>query len=205
MFDDALRLLHPIVPFVTEALWQRLPGRVPGEFLIRAAWPTAREEQRSADRAREFELVREVVLAIRQIRGDYAVAPGKTIDAVIAARSDAAAVYAREAATIGRLARANVVVGAAPAGAAAHAILSAGAEVIVPLAGLVDVEKECQRLRGELQALIKQITSREQRLSNSKYIERAPPDVVASDRATLDEMMGKREQITAKVRSLCGA
>jgi valyl-tRNA synthetase len=204
VFDGALKLLHPIVPFITEALWQKLPGRGPGEFLIRAAWPR-RREQPAAARAAEFELVREAVLAIRQIRGDYNVAPGKVLEATILARGDGAA-YAANAATIGRLARAGVTVGsgAAPEGSA-HGVLRGGIEVIVPLAGLIDVDKECQRLRSELEALAKQIVSREQRLANPKYVERAPEHVVKSDRATLDELISKRGQLTEKVRTLCGA
>jgi valyl-tRNA synthetase len=114
-------------------------------------------------------------------------------------------VYEANAATIGRLARARVTIGAGPAPeGAAHVVLRGGSEVVVPLAGLVDVEKECQRLRGELEALAKQIVSREQRLANPKYVERAPEHVVRSDRATLDEMIAKRGQLTEKVRALCG-
>jgi valyl-tRNA synthetase len=83
-------------------------------------------------------------------------------------------------------------------------VLRGGSEVVVPLAGLIDVDKECQRLRGELETLEKQIVSREQRLANPKYVERAPEHVVRSDRATLDEMISKRGQLTEKVRALCG-
>jgi valyl-tRNA synthetase len=93
----------------------------------------------------------------------------------------------------------------APAGAAAHAVLTGGTEIIVPLAGLIDVDKECSRLRGEVAELEKQITSRDGRLSNTKYLERAPAQVVANDRATLEEMKAKRDQLVDKVRSLCGA
>ncbi|MFL5612203.1 MAG: valine--tRNA ligase [Gemmatimonadaceae bacterium] len=204
VFDGALRLLHPIVPFITEALWQKLPGHVAGEYLIRAAWPrvVARNDARSGA---DFELVREAVLAVRQIRGDYNVAPGKVLDVSILSRQDRG-VYEENASTIGRLARARVTVGAgaAPEGAA-HALLRGGSEVVVPLAGLIDIDKECQRLRGELEVLEKQITSREQRLANPKYVERAPEQVVRSDRATLDEMISKRGQLTEKVRSLCGS
>jgi valyl-tRNA synthetase len=204
VFDRALRLLHPIVPFITEALWQKLPGRAPGEFLIRAAWPR-RCEQQAPGRAAEFELVREAVLAIRQIRGDYNVAPGKVLDATILARGDGAA-YDTNAATIGRLARARVTVGSGttPEGSA-HGMLRGGSEVVVPLAGLIDIDRECQRLRGELETLAKQIVAREQRLANPKYVERAPEHVVRSDRATLDELISKRGQLTEKVRTLCGA
>ena len=205
VFDAALRLLHPIVPFITEALWQRLPARTSGEFLIRAAWPR-RTKHDVASRAAAFELVREVVLAVRQIRGDYNVTPGRSIDLIIVARGDRD-VYEREAATIGRLTRSQVRVSDVPYadGAAAHAVLRGGTDVVVPLAGLIDLDKECQRLRGELDALAKQIVSREQRLSNPKYVERAPEHVVRSDRATLEEMITKRGQLTEKVRTLCGS
>ena len=204
VFDAALRLLHPIVPFITEALWQKLPGRKPGEFLIRAAWPRLGAAPEDG-RGKEFELVRDAVLAVRQIRGDYNVAPGKMLDVTILSPSDRR-VYEENAPTIGRLARARVTIGsgAAPE-SAAHAVLRGGSEVVVPLAGLIDVDKECHRLRGELEALEKQIVSREQRLANPKYVERAPEHVVRSDRATLDEMISKRGQLSEKVRTLCGA
>jgi len=204
VFDGALRLLHPVVPFITEALWQKLPGRKPGEFLIRADWPRLGAAP-DGGRGKEFELVQDAVLAVRQIRGDYNVAPGKTLDVIILSPSDRR-VYDDNASTIGRLARARVTVGsgAAPE-SAAHAVLRGGSEVVVPLAGLIDVDKECQRLRGELEALEKQIVSRQQRLANPKYVERAPEHVVRSDRATLDEMISKRGQLSEKVRTLCGA
>ena len=231
VFDAALRLLHPIVPFVTEALWQTLPGREPGEFLVRAAWPERAPHPkphlepmprggkvtvtgfdlsllRIAPLAAEWELVREAVLAIRQIRGDYNVQPGKQIDVLIVAGADAASTLTGEAPTIGRLTRASVRAAdraaAAAAGTAAHAILSGGSEVVVPLAGLVDVAKECERLRGERDALDKQIASRAGRLANAKYVEKAPPHVVESDRAILADMQAKRKQIDDKVTALCG-
>src|SRR5439155_1256521 len=145
-------------------------------------------------------------LAEGQIGGDHGVPPGKAIDVAIIARGgEDGAVYEREAGTIARLTRAQVRVGNPPSGAAAHAVLRGGAEVVVPLAELIDVAKECQRLRGELESLEKQIVSREQRLGNPKYVERAPEHVVRSDRATLEEMVSKRGQLSEKVRALCGA
>ena len=117
----------------------------------------------------------------------------------------ASGVFASEASTIGRLARAQVeVVDRAPEGAAAHAVISGGTEIVVPHAGLIDVERECERLRLEVADLEKQIVSRQARLDNPKYVERAPAHVVANDRAILDEKKGKREQLVDKVRSLCG-
>jgi len=203
-FDSALRLLHPVVPFVTESLWQRLPGRQPGEFLARAAWPTVLR-QASDGAAAEFELARQTVLAIRQIRADNDVPPGKSIEVFVRPAAGSAAAFESEAATIGRLARASVrVVAQTPGGAAAHAVVTGGTEIVVPLAGLIDVERECARLRVEVADLEKQIVSRQARLENPKYVERAPAQVVANDRAILDEMRAKRNQLVEKVRSLCG-
>jgi valyl-tRNA synthetase len=203
-FDQALRLLHPIVPFVTEALWQKLPSREKGALLATAAWP------RTVNRAGvgDFDIIRDAVLAIRQIRATYNVTPGKSIEVHIRpAVSDAAKfapLFTDEAAIIGRLARATVTVGGnAPSGPAAHAIV-AGSELTVPLAGLVDVAKECERLRTELTDLTKQIESRAGRLSNAKYVERAPANVVESDRAILADMQGKAQQLRDKVATLCG-
>ena len=206
-FDSALRLLHPIVPFVTESLWQRLPGRTAGEFLARAEWPARRSDTTSRG-AQDFELVREAVLAVRQIRADNNVPPGKAVDVHIRpAASDAAAraVFEREGGTLGRLARATVsVVNGAAVTAAAHAVIAGGTEIIVPLAGLIDVEAECAKLRAEAAELEKQIMSRRGRLENPKYVEKAPAQVVANDRAILEEMVQKREQLVEKVRGLCG-
>jgi valyl-tRNA synthetase len=145
------------------------------------------------------------VLAVRQIPSENNVPPGKAIEVLVRPAPGSGDAFTSEAATIGRLARANVrVVDEAPQGAAAHAIVAGGTEVVVPLAGLIDVERECERLRLEVADLEKQIGSRQARLDNPKYVERAPAHVVASDRAILDEMKGKRDQLVDKVRSLCG-
>jgi valyl-tRNA synthetase len=204
-FDQGLRLLHPIVPFVTEALWQKLPSRPKDALLATSEWPKNRAVVADPSRDDGFPLIRDVILAIRQIRATYNVTPGKQIDVHIhPAGADAERLFREESATISRMARATVAVGGkAPSGAAAHAIVS-GSELTVPLAGLVDVVKECERLRGELAELMKQIESRAGRLSNAKYVERAPPAVVESDRAILAEMRGKAQQLDGKVATLCG-
>src|SRR3982751_4387218 len=85
VFDRALRLLHPIVPFVTEALWQRLPGHVDGTFLAIASWPGVARETGSPALAGEFEVIREIVDAVRRVRSEYNVPPSQTIDAFVVA------------------------------------------------------------------------------------------------------------------------
>ena len=205
VFDMALRLLHPVVPFITEELWQQLPGRAEAEFLCVASWPQLRGAR--AERAREFELVRETVSALRQIKAEYGIPIGKSVDAVLVGGTAAArAVATDEAPLIGFLARASMTVAAeAPAGAAAHALLGNDVQLIVPLAGAIDVEKECSRLTGELMQLEKQLVGLEQRLNNPNFTTRAKPEVVEAERHKLREWSARREQLRNKVIALCGA
>ena len=204
VFDQALRLLHPVVPFVTEALWQRLPAHGSDEYLARAAWPVAGVPRQ---RASDFESVRGVVSAIRQIRADYNVTPGKLVDAVVIGRGERTRVsFAEESGLIGRLARASVISShEAPRGAAAHALLPDGSEVIVQLAGLVDLEKECARVTTDLTQLEKQLGALEQRLANESFVSRAKPEIVEAERRKLGEWIVRRQQLASKKRTLCGA
>jgi valyl-tRNA synthetase len=215
VFDYALRLLHPIMPFITETLWQRLPFPVAAdrcEFLAIAPWPIphpASSEERDA--MLRFDLEREAVSAVRQIRSDYAIPPGKSVDAVIRSRTNAA-LFTEQAKLIGQLARASVQITgtgsmaiAPPALAgAAHSVLSDGSEVIVPLAGLVDVAKECGKLRGELEQLETQLKTLSKRLRNEGFTSRAPANVVAAERTKEEEWIKRREQLAEKVKALCG-
>jgi valyl-tRNA synthetase len=209
-FDGALRLLHPIVPFVTEALWQRLPGRGEDEFLARASWPTV-------DGARgggtDFDVVRQAVEAINRLRAEYAVPPGKRVAAYVvppAAGEADAAILRGEAATIGSLARADVTYADTPdalafdARQAAHVVFGRGAGVYVSLEGLIDVGKECARLTRELGDLEKQLTALRGRLANAGFTDRAPASVVEAERTKERDWTARRDQLAAKVAQLCG-
>src|SRR3954467_278893 len=154
-FDWALRLLHPIMPFITETLWQRLPFPVDAdrsEFLAVAPWPIPHlgsKEERAA--MASFDLVCDAVRAVRQIRSDYAIPPGKSIDVAVQSRANET-LFRDHAQLIGRLSRSAVSVGGKPTEAgAAHAVLPDGSEVTVPLGGLVDLTKERGQLPAELE------------------------------------------------------
>jgi valyl-tRNA synthetase len=202
-FDSALRLLQPIVPFVTDALWRRLPGRRDDEHLAVAEWP---RPHGVSGGAREFELVREAVSAIRQLRGDYNIPPNRSLAATIIPTPASRAVLEQEAELIGRLTRCDVRVATeTPREAAAHQVLSDGSELVLPLAGVIDVDRECARLTGELSQLDQQLTSLRARLENEKFVSRAKPEVVEAERAKEREWTARREQLGAKVRQLCGA
>jgi len=199
--DAALRLLHPIVPFITETLWQRLPmeDTRDAEFLASAAWPRT-TGRGSAD---DFERARGAITAIRQIRADYNIPPGQTVRALIVAQD--ATVYEEQQDTIARLARAEVeTASSAPTEAAAHAVLATGGEIVVPLAGFVDVDRECERLRQELTELESHLGALEQRLANERFTARAPAHVVEAERGKQREWSTRRDQLRGKVEQLCG-
>ncbi|MFL5469264.1 MAG: class I tRNA ligase family protein, partial [Gemmatimonadaceae bacterium] len=207
-FDYALRLLHPIMPFITETLWQRIPFPVAAdrcEFLAIAPWPIPYPDSSAARAAMsQFDLVRDAVKAVRKIRSDYAIPPGKVIDVMIESRPNAP-LFGEHAALIGRLSRTTVTIGAnVTSSGAAHALLTDGTEVIVPLGGLVDLAKECAKLRSDLEQLEKQLKALSERLRNEGFLARAPADVVESERRKEQEWINRREQLAEKVKTLCG-
>jgi valyl-tRNA synthetase len=211
VFDAALRLLHPVVPFITEALWQRLPlaGRAEDAVLATQTWPAP--GARYSDASRDFALVQEAVIAIRQLRSDYALPPGKSVDVLVIARDGAssaatAEVLREEEAVLSRLARATIATSAdAPREAAAHVLLTGGTELVVPLAGLIDLDRECARLRQEREQLRAQLEALRGRLANERFIAKAPPQVVDAERAKEREWSERHAALGAKVESLCGA
>jgi valyl-tRNA synthetase len=156
------------------------------------------------DAVTRFDLVREAVSAVRQIRSDYALPPGKPVDATIRSGGNSA-VFSQHSGLIGQLARASVTVADSVAGAgAAHSVLSDGSEVIVPLGGLVDLTKECGKLRSELDQLEKQLQTLSKRLQSEGFTGRAPAAVVESERKKETEWIKRREQLAEKVKALCG-
>ncbi|MGA1360326.1 MAG: class I tRNA ligase family protein, partial [Gemmatimonadaceae bacterium] len=199
VMDQGLRLLHPIMPFVTESLWQRLPGTQSGAFLAVAPWPTA--QGAAAPEGQEFEVIREAIDAIRALRAEYGVQPGAGIRAHVSTHA-ARETLLRDAALVQRLARCELDGAAAPAGAAALAVLPSGLELSLPLAGMVDVAKERARLTGELEGLTKQLTGLRGRLTNESFTAKAPPAVVEAERAKEREWTARVDQLQAKLAEL---
>jgi len=199
VMDQGLRLLHPIMPFVTESLWQRLPGTQPGAFLAVAPWPTTKAA--AAPEGGEFEVIREAIDAIRALRAEYGVQPGAGIRAHVS-RHAARETLLRNAALVQRLARCELDGAAAPSGAAAHAVLPSGLELSLPLAGMVDVAKERARLTGEIEGLSKQLTGLRGRLANASFTAKAPAAVVEAERAKEREWTARVDQLQSKLAEL---
>ena len=206
-FDTVLRLLHPVVPFITEQLWQQLPVRKTGELLAVSQWPTVRPELEDPRADLEFGRVKIAIERIRSIRAEYRVTPKTKLKATIVPRgSDKPATFEGERDTIVRLANLDTLAilenGAAPQGVGAHAVFGDGSEVVVALEGLVDVGNECRRLSEEKARLEKQLQGLSARLTNESFVSRAPQEVVAKEREKEKAWRDQRDVLAGKLKSL---
>ncbi len=201
VLEQLLRLMHPVMPFVTEEVWQGLPtsGRASGS-IMQASYP---DESGWVDEAADCEIgaLIEVVRAVRNIRSEMNIAPKVELDVYLSAGDTADLLRAHEA-LIQRLARVGVVHygDAAPEGSSTA--LAAGAEVSVPIAEHVDVAAEVARLGKELARIDKEIGGLDKKLSNESFIERAPAEVVAKDRARLESSRQERETLQASLERI---
>jgi len=203
-FDVSLRLLHPIVPFITEELWQKLPGRAAGELLAMAKWPDFEQRHVDVKASFLFPRVQEAIAAIRNIRAEYKVSPKYRLKATWSARTpEMESIFSAERETILRLAQLSDL---APKGAAfgpgAHAVLQDGSEIFVALEGTIDVRQECRRLSEELGRLDNQLKGLTARLTNESFVSRAPQDVVAREREKEKAWRDQRDVLAGKLKSL---
>jgi valyl-tRNA synthetase len=204
-FDVALRLLHPIMPFITEALWRRFPGR-PGDASISVApWPAPDSRAVDSEALKEFGLVQELVSAIRTIRAEYGVQPGQVVRTVVAGdHGVTAAALKQERPTVMRLAKlSELSFGESRERVGGHAVLSDGTAVFVPLGEAIDVGRECSRLGSEVDRLARLVESQEKKLGNQQFVSRAPSDVVERERQKLTTWQEQRE-VLVKKRELLG-
>jgi valyl-tRNA synthetase len=203
VFGTSLHLLHPMMPFVTEELWSTLPGDRE-TMLARAAWPAPNPRWIDPAAEERFARVQDLVAAVRSIRAEYSVPPGRKVAAIIEAASDGArGAFQAEGATIERLGGvSSIEFTGHTEGAGAHAVLKDGSAVFVPLRDAIDVDRECARLRVELQRLDGQLKGVAAKLANEKFVNRAPEDVVAREREKERAWREQRETLAGKLRSL---
>src|SRR5262245_4562331 len=149
VLDGILRLLHPFMPFVTEEIWQALPHE--GELLATASWPRARKAWFDAEAERQIGFLQELVIAVRNLRAENGLPPGKKVPVMVRANPEQLALVESLQEQIRALARIETLTvlrnGTRPQ-VAASAIVK-GAEVFLPLEGLVDLTEERARLGRE--------------------------------------------------------
>jgi valyl-tRNA synthetase len=204
VLHDALILLHPFIPFVTEEIWHHLPGAE--GLLMKARWP-AEDLRNAADPAVEnaMGLVMGVINGIRNIRGEMNIAPGLSLEArVQTPHPDTRALLQDEQALISQLSRLKALTVSPPGAkprAAATAIVD-GAAVYVSLEGVIDLAKETERLSKELAKIAKDMGSLSRKLNNEDFLAKAPAEVVEGVREKHAALADKQQKIEATLERI---
>jgi len=193
-----------VVPFITEELWQKLPGRTADELLVVAAWPAPRAALVDAAADHQFPLVQETISSIRMLRAEYRVPPKARLEASVQPKSEPVRrALAGERETILRLAQlSELAFDGTHTGVGAHAVLADGSDVFVALEGEIDVQQECRRLSSDLSRLDQQLTGLAAKLTNQNFVARAPAEVVAKEREKERAWRDQRQALADKLKSL---
>jgi valyl-tRNA synthetase len=216
ILEQALRLLHPFMPYITEELWQRLPGS--DERLLHpayagatpsvmiAAYPKGSEILIDEQAEWQMQATIDLISRVRNIRSEMNIKPGERVRVLIGAPDDKLReVFEAARDQIARIVRASDVSISkrlqAPK-ASARAVLIGGAELAVPLEGLIDFEQERQRLRREQEKLRAEASKLETQLSNPNFVERAPAERVNEVKDRIADIAQRSSQLQQTVESL---
>jgi valyl-tRNA synthetase len=208
VLESILRLLHPFMPFITEEIWQTLPGKRPEAFVMNVAYPNGEGIRVATEGAGKMELIMEVIKAIRNIRGEMDVAPSRQVTAVLDCKTAVSAnvvregdSYIRTQAKVKELRCGTQI--ERPAQAATQ--VAGDVEILLPLAGLIDVEEEEKRLLKEIGKVEKDVDLFTKKLSNEAFLAKAPPQVLKKDQEKLEaarEKLGILQQSLEKIKRL---
>ena len=203
VLETILRLMHPLMPFITEEIWQNVAPRlgISGDTIMLAQWPEADHELINGDAEAEMEWLKSIIVAVRTIRSESNIPPGDELGLILGntVTEDSARVT-RHTQALAKLAKvASITI--AKSGEEQPPTLSALAgtiEVMVPMAGVIDVDKELARLAKELDRLTEEQGRLKGKLSNDNFVARAPADVVDKERAKLADIETSISSVTAQ-------
>jgi valyl-tRNA synthetase len=196
--ETTLRLLHPVMPFITEELWQRLPHE--GDSIMIAPYPKTTRARRDAAAERDMSVVMGLVTAIRTIRGEMRVPPGVILPATVKATAAHTALLTAQAPLVQALARAALTVDPRATRPRSSALgVVGGTEVYVALEGVVDLAAERQRLEKEIRRAEEAIAFGRAKLGRPEFAERAPAEIVAKEREKVAEQEALRDKLVASL------
>jgi len=205
VLDAALRLLHPLMPFITEEIWHALrPDRNANSIMIQP-YPTVDPTQIDDDVERRMNVLMETIRAVRNIRSEMNLPPGQELTAIVIPSVPETETELRtHESYVRRLARLGEIRyqtdGERPRGAAL-AVMD-GAEIHVPLTGLVDLQEESKRLEKEIGKVTNDLANVQRKLNDSKFIERAPEEVVEEQRERAVQFEEKRQSLEKSLERL---
>ncbi len=208
--ETVLRLAHPIMPFITEEIWQRiapLAGRS-GATVMLAPYPPESEQELDTDAEAEMQWVMEFILGIRKIRSGMNIEPRKPLPVLLdnAADSDRRRLQANRhyLEAVGRTESIQVLAAGESAPESATALVGE-LKVLIPMAGLIDKEAESRRLGKDIERLEREIERGERKLENSEFVSKAPAAVVEKERGKVAEMrksLAQLQEQLARIRRL---
>jgi valyl-tRNA synthetase len=203
VLDRTLRLLHPFMPFITEEIWQHLPHE--GETITLAPWPKEQQTFEAPEAVKEMELLMGIIRSVRNIRAEVNVPMSKKVELLIKpVHSEAKAILDRNEEYLRRFSNTSLLVidtDLANPDKAMTALVT-GAEIYLPLAGLIDLSQEIARLEKELQTLHAEVNRVEKKLANEGFIAKAPAKVIEEEKAKLADYSDKRDKVIARLNEL---
>ena len=203
VLSSSMKLLHPYMPFITEEIWQCLPHE--GDSIMVAAWPESDEQLFDAEAEAAMNAIMEAIKAIRNMRAEVNVAPGKKVPAILLVADELQPVVADNQSYIKLMASVDelsILQAGGDKPENAMAAVTKGIEVYLPLKGLIDVEKETQRLNKELDGMTKEIGRIEGKLNNAGFLAKAPAEVVEKEKTKAQEIAVKMQAIQERLTYL---
>ena len=198
VLDMSLRLLHPIMPHITEKIWQALGVKTDVTALIKAEYPQYKEEYHFPTEAKEMELVFETITSLRNVRQSFNISPSIKVNIEVLAPSEEKPVFEAVIPYLQRLARVENVKFIEntdnSSKKSATAVVSAS-KIIIPLENLIDMNEEIARQNKKLDKLLKEKSSLEGRVNNPKFVEKAPKELVEETKAKIEELSGQQKAI----------
>ncbi|MEY2372235.1 valine--tRNA ligase [Lysinibacillus capsici] len=203
VLDQTMRLLHPFMPFITEEIWQHLPHE--GESITVAAWPTVRTDLHFADEADNMKLLMDIIRSVRNIRAEVNTPMSKKVPLFISAKDAAtAAVLEENQAYLEKFCNPDTLTigeGLEAPGQSMTAVVT-GAQVFLPLVGLINLEEEIARLEKELEKWAKEVKLVTGKLSNEKFVSKAPEALVNAEREKLADYESKHAVVLKRLEEL---
>jgi valyl-tRNA synthetase len=199
--ERTLRLLHPIMPFVTEEAWQRFGI---GDSIVIAEWPEPHPELRDEEAERGFSFAEDLVAAVRSFRSGHGLGPGTGLTVRVRAADrhrEVLGTLDEEIRRVARIDRLETVDGEGDAAGHARLVVQ-GAEVLIPLAGVLDPASECARLRKRLEAIDGDVRRSAGKLGNPGFTDQAPGEVVEKERLKLASLEEERAVLEAQLAEL---
>jgi valyl-tRNA synthetase len=203
VLDRVLRLLHPVMPFLTEELWQTLPHR--GETIATAPWPEGEADLADPEAEGAIDLVMEVVTRVRHLRAALNLDPGRRLRLLWhAADGRAAGILEAHQAVISTLARLEGMERtAAPDGhGPAVRAVATGVDLAIPLAGVLDLDAERRRLGRDIEKCRREIEAHDRKLSNADFLGRARPEAIDKARRAQRELQERIDRLERTLDSL---